>query len=376
MNITLIISTLSSGGAERVLVGLANWWASHGANVTIITYSGGDDFYVPVPSVRRLRLDLRRNSSNLFDTVRFFIWRIITLRRVIKSTKPGCVVSFLDQTNILTLLACLGTSLRVVVSERIDPRFYPIRPSWGLLRDMLYRRADTVVVQTESLRPWAEQRALPTRVAVIPNALDEERIKLMDSVDISSHRSDGYRIVAMGRMDDHQKGFDLLIQACAKILPAHINWSLELIGDGQLRSQLEQLADQNGIRQQVHFHGRLKNPFAVMKGADIFVLSSRVEGFPNVLLEAMGLGVAVVSFDCPSGPSELIIPHVSGLLVPTEDVDALAAAIQSLMVDPARRAAMGAEAFRVRERYAESKIMGEWSRVTGVKNSMFTESAT
>lgn len=365
MNITLVISSLNSGGAERVLVGMANWWASRGVIVTIITYSEGSDFYELAPSVERVRLGLLHNSTSLFDAARMFIWRVLRLRRAIKATKPNCVVSFIDKTNVLTLLACLGTSLRVVVSERTNPKHYHISRAWAALRDLIYRRADAVVVQTESLRSWAEQRVSAPKVAVVPNALDKERIVLMDGADALPPQAGMRRIVAVGRMT-YEKGHDLLIQACAKVLPAHSEWRLELVGDGPLRGQLEQQAEQSGIGRQVHFHGQLKNPFSVVKSADLFVLPSRVEGFPNVLLEAMGLGVAVVSFDCASGPSELIAPQVSGLLVPPEDVDALAAAMQSLMVDPERRATMAAEAYRVRERYSESEIMGEWSRVTGV----------
>lgn len=365
MNIALVISSLNSGGAERVLVGMANWWVSRGVHVTIITYSTGNDFYDLLPGVNRVRLDLLHNSTGPLDAIRMFIWRVLCLRRAIKASKPDCVVSFIDKTNVLTLLACLGSSLRVVVSERTNPEHYHIRKAWGVLRDIVYRRADTVVVQTESLRSWAEMRVSPSRVAVIPNALDKERIMLMDSASVISPTSGMRSIVAVGRMS-HEKGHDLLIKACAKILPQYPGWCLDLVGDGPLRGQLEQMAQINGISSQVHFHGQLKNPFGVVKGADLFVLPSRVEGFPNVLLEAMALGVPAVSFDCASGPSELITSQVSGLLVPPGDVEGLASAMRALLDDPERRATISAEAYRVRERYSESEIMGEWNRVTGL----------
>lgn len=365
MNITLVISSLNSGGAERVLAGMANWWASKGVCVTLITFSSGSDFYPLNPDIRRVRLGMLRKSRCLLDAMGMFVRRLFGLRCAILDSKPDCVLSFVDKTNVMTLLACMGTKLRVVVSERTNPNYYPLSRIWSLLRDIIYRRAYAVVVQTEALRVWAEKRVAATRVAVVPNALDRERLALM-SQGVAPHVEAGiFRIVAVGRMTQ-EKGHDLLIRACAKVLPSHPDWRLELVGDGPLRSLLEQQAERSGIGRQVHFHGQLKNPFVVMKSADLFVLPSRVEGFPNVLLEAMALGLPVISFDCPSGPSELIIHRVSGLLALAADVDALAAAIQFLIQDLNFRTALGAEAYRIRERYSENKMMKEWSRVAGI----------
>lgn len=365
MNITLVISSLGSGGAERVMAGMACWWAERDINVTVITFSECDDFYALPANVNRVCLGMQRSSKGMLDAVIMSAKRLLSLRKAICASRPDCIVSFVDKTNVMTLLACIGTSLRVVVSERTNPRYYQLPKVWSILRDLTYSRADVLVVQTESLRTWAEARVSPSSVEVVPNALDKERIMLMDSVSAIPSSSGMRRIVAVGRMT-HEKGHDLLIRACAKILPEYPDWHLDLVGDGPLREQLAQMVRQNGISSQVHFHGQLKNPFGMVKSADLFVLPSRVEGFPNVLLEAMAMGVPVVSFDCASGPAELITHRVSGLLVPAGDVGSLASAMRSLMDDPERRATIAAEACRIRERYSESEIMGEWSRVTGI----------
>lgn len=363
MNITLVISSLSSGGAERVLVGMANWWAGRGVKVTIITYSVGNDFYTLAPGVNRVRLDLLRNSTGLFDAVRMFMWRIIRLRHAIKDSKPACVVSFIDKTNVLTLLACLGTSLRVVVSERTNPMHYKIKKLWTLLRDLIYRRSAILVVQTESLRDWAQCRIAANRVRVIPNSIDAARLKTINYInpDEGTVPWNG-RIISMGRMS-YEKGHDLLVEACAKIFPHYSGWGLELIGDGPLRSQLSLQAHDLGIEQKVRFHGTLIQPFGLIKAADIFVLPSRVEGFPNVLLEAMSLGCAVVSFDCPSGPSELINHKDNGLLVSPSDTDALAQALISLINDPVMRSRIGQNAVKVLTQYSEPEVMAMWDEV-------------
>lgn len=364
MRLTLVISSLGGGGAERVMTAMANYWASQGREVTLITYSPSEDFYELAAAVRRVRLNLLAPTRNLFHAGLKFVSRWWSLRRAIQASKPDVVLSFMDKTNVLTLLACAGLRLRVAVAERTNPVHYTIPRAWSRLRDGLYRYASAVVVQTESLRTWADSRCDPARVHVIPNALDQARLSAMtEAVKASTDPCWEGRIMAMGRMTQ-EKGHDLLLAACAQVLSEFPRWRLEFIGDGPLRSALQ--AQQWGISDQVAFHGQLAEPFGTLKTADIFVLPSRVEGFPNVLLEAMALGRACVSFNCPSGPSELIDHEVNGLLVPSEDVAALARAIRRLISQPQLRTQLGAQARESTTRFTERAVMRQWDKVLGL----------
>lgn len=366
MKITLVISSLGSGGAERVMTGMANFWAHHGHKVTLITYGSADDFYSLDEAVKRVRLKLpvpSHNSIHAFYRVGLRYWR---LRQAIRDSKPDVVLSFMDKTNVLTLLACVGLGVRVVVAERTNPEHYAIPRVWSHLRDLVYQHASAVVVQTESLRSWAGARIEPELVRVIPNAIDQARLMAMSEA-VSAQEDPQWEgcIIAMGRMTQ-EKGHDLLLTACAQVFPKFPRWRLELIGDGPLRSALEAQAQTLGIADQVCFRGQLAQPFGAIKSADIFVLPSRVEGFPNVLLEAMGVARACISFDCPCGPSELIDHGSNGLLVPAQDVPQLVAAIRSLIEQPQLRHRLGMQAELITRRFVESAVMKQWNEVMGL----------
>lgn len=359
MRLTLIISSLSSGGAERVMSTMANYWATKGWEITLLTFvdSTTPPFYELDSRICHIPLGVAGESPNPIIAIWNNLKRIRTLRAAIGNSKPDAVISFMDTTNAIALLATRGLNVPVVVSERNDPARRRIGRIWEQVRQWTYPFADRIVVQTKRAQNYFSSN-LQARACIIPNPVllppkEKERLdKLLGK------RS----LIAMGRFE-RQKGFDLLLQAFAKLKDLYPEWTLTILGEGTLRSDLESLCNQLGLIDRVHFPGRVKNPYKFLKQADLFVMSSRWEGFPNALCEAMACGLPVISTDCSSGPREIIRDGVDGILVPNEDVLELTAAMERLMSDEEERKRLAACAPEVTERFSLEKIMGMWEVV-------------
>jgi glycosyltransferase involved in cell wall biosynthesis len=337
---------------------MANYWAEQGHDLTLITLAPAEeDFYPLHTGIRRIGLDLTNSSTTLREALWNNVVRLKQLREAIYRSHADVVISFIEKTNILVLLSTIAMHVPVVACERIDPRYHKIELVWAVLRQVLYRRTAALVVQTEGVRAWAEGLVHNRAVYVIPNPIAQ-----IDRIDrpMFNGNPSGQTVAAMGRLDP-QKGFDHLIQAFAHCVVRHSDWSLVIVGEGPERKRLEALSIQLGIGERVTLLGRLSDPFPVLRKADLFVLSSRYEGFPNALLEAMACQLPVVSTDCPSGPRDIIRNGVDGILVPPDDVAALAGAMDRLMSDPQERRRLGMQAGEVVERFSPDRIMKLWS---------------
>jgi GalNAc-alpha-(1->4)-GalNAc-alpha-(1->3)-diNAcBac-PP-undecaprenol alpha-1,4-N-acetyl-D-galactosaminyltransferase len=257
--------------------------------------------------------------------------------------------------NVYVLLACVGLPVPVIISERIDPRFWKLGAAFDMIRRLIYSRAAALVVQTKSVIPWAEKHIGRGKIWVIPNPV--RPLAVSSGVDSGPRKP---QIVAMGRMVE-QKGFDLLLGAFARCVRNGLaGWNLLILGDGPDGGNLEKVADTMGIRELVSMPGRVRNPEKILSESSIFVLSSRFEGFPNALLEAMSCSMAVISFDCPSGPKDIIQHGENGILVPLPDEEKLSAAIDELARDEALRTRLGTRAAEVADRYSLPFVMNQW----------------
>ncbi|MGA7937296.1 MAG: glycosyltransferase family 4 protein [Kovacikia sp.] len=356
MRITLIIYALTSGGAERVLSIMANYWASKGWLITLLTFDDGSvaPFYELDPRVQHLPLKLAGYSSNPFAAIVNNWQRVQVLRSGIINSQPDVVISFLDTTNVTTLLAARKLPFPVIVDEQNHPTMCRVSKSWDLLRQCMYPQADQIVAITERALSYFSPQ-VQARGCVIPNPAMVVTRAEGATVQLLTKPS----LIAMGRLDP-QKGFDILLQAFAPLKDRYPDWTLTILGEGALRSELETQRDQLGLRDRANFLGAVKNPHDFLTDADIFVMSSRFEGFPNALCEAMASGLAVISADCLSGPREIIRDGIDGLLVPTENVEALTAAMERLMTDETERRRLAARAPEVTERFGLEQVMQMW----------------
>jgi len=349
----LLIDSLESGGAQRVLSILAKAWVAQGCEVHLLTLEspGSVPFFPLDPRVQYSPLGLAAVSMGLRAKVTNHLARVRRLRRELTRIKPDLVLSFIDRNNVLALLCSRGLGIPVVVSERIAPASWKIGRIWNFLRILSYPLASGLVVQVPSVRSFFPG-FLQSRIRVIPNP-----VPVPDPAGPALEPRP--RIIAVGRLHP-QKGFDLLLEAFARVRARFPQWQLDILGEGEERPVLEAQAKRLGLQDRFRLMGNRTDVSAQMRGADIFVLSSRFEGFPNVLCEAMAVGMAVVSFGCPTGPAEIIHHGVDGILVPPGDVLGLAEGLASLMGNAQLRAALATRAPEVLQQFSEQAIIDQW----------------
>jgi glycosyltransferase involved in cell wall biosynthesis len=355
LRIALVVSSLGCGGAERVTTLIARELATRGHRCTIFTLDGETaDFHGVPAGVERVRVASGGRSASLFAAVRNNVGGVVGLARALGRVRPDVVLAFGDTTNVKALLAAEPLRIPVVVSERVDPSTVAIGRAWSRLRRLAYPRAAAVVVQTERVRPWAERITNAARVEVIGNPVE------LDAPPATEPRAQ--EIVAVGRLVA-QKGFAVLLRAFSRLTAQFPGWRLTILGEGPLRNELQSLARELGIADEVRLTGQVHDVRARLRRASVFVLSSRFEGFPNALLEAMAEGAAIVATDCPSGPREILRDCPDAILIPVDDEAALADALARMLADPERRSACGRSARASVARSTPAAVTDAWEAV-------------
>jgi GalNAc-alpha-(1->4)-GalNAc-alpha-(1->3)-diNAcBac-PP-undecaprenol alpha-1,4-N-acetyl-D-galactosaminyltransferase len=370
MKIMLMVSSMGSGGAERVAATLVNAWSARGDALTLVaTYSGrGACFYPLSPQVRFLyladRVSGRRGVSGYLERLR-------GLRRLVREERPDVVVTFLENVNVMGILACSGLRVPVIACEHNDPSADGRSPLWKLLMRLTYPRANAVTVLTRNVvAPFKAMVPNMRHVAVMPNPLPEEWFDHAAPLEVDGGAR--MRLVSLGRLHP-QKNYGLLIDAFASIAQRFEQWDVWIWGEGAERAALEARIERLGLQGRIFMPGVTREPASEILRGQAFVMSSRWEGFGLALAESMALGVPAVAVDCLSGPRDITRDGRDALLVPPNDAPALAEALARLMSDEALRAELGRRGARsIRERYAVSAVLRLWDELfarIGVKAS-------
>jgi glycosyltransferase involved in cell wall biosynthesis len=370
----LIGNAYVMGGTVRTTLNLAGFLARAGHDVEIISVARTADrpfFRVPrgvkvrVADDRRerpiggvtgrVRALLRPRRSRLLfpGDLRLAgeatLWTDLMLLRRLWAAGDGVVMATRPGLNLLApALARAGTV--VIGQEHMNLDSHTPQRQAEIARR--YPALDAVTVLTRHDRDtYADALGGAIRLEQIPNATPE--------LGAEPATLDAPVIVAAGRLT-LQKGFDLLIPAFAKVAERHPEWTLRICGDGPQRWRLARLILEHDLSNNVVLMGAVDRLDEQMSGASMYALSSRFEGLPMVMIEAMSLGLPVVSFDCPTGPREVIEDGRSGVLVPDGDVGALAQALLAVVEDPERRRALGAGAAQRAKDYSLASIGPRW----------------
>ena len=341
----IMTRNMAGGGCERVISILAAGLCAQGVEVSILTEYAHPSAYPLPPQVRLLPLSPKEAMS-----ARDIPGTYAALRRLVRRERPDLVLAMPEKVNVWTVLFLLGTGIPVVVSERNDPRRHPENRIKRLLRQLAYPFAAGFIFQTRQQRDYFSPR-IRARGVVLDNPLDCKELP-------EPYRGQRKKeFVAAGRLEP-QKNFPLLIAAFGDFYRRHPDWRLTIYGEGSLKAALTVQAQALGVDGAVSLPGRTEQLSLALLTAGAFVLSSNFEGQPNVLLEAMALGVPCVATDCPvGGPGALIRHGVNGLLTPVGDQAALTEALCRMAEDPAAACNMGAQAAAIRERMDADRVI-------------------
>lgn len=365
LRVVVFVSGLGSGGAERTAVNICGWLRDVGHHVSLLTLSSAAaDFYPCPQGVKRVGLDLQRPSENPLKAITMSIRRLAAIRQAVRSHHADAVLSLGDRSNVLMLLATMGLSCRKVISERADPLRQPLSTGWNFLRRMTYPLANLHVAQSNFVSKWLSKEIPALKSTIIGNAssITTENKTNKKTAKGNSGFTLPIRFIAIGRFSN-EKGFDLLLDAfdkTRKSLTCPI--TLDLVGDGDGRTELALKANTLELDGMVTFLGRLPDVQASLESSDIFVLSSRCEGFPNVMIEAMSVGLPVIASRCPGGVEDILgdTPGRYALDYPPGDVEALAACMAQMAKDGNLRNHLARAGLERAADYHPDKIAAAW----------------
>lgn len=361
MKILIVINSMANGGAERVTANLGNHWALTGNEVTVVTLASEEmDFYQLEPSIKRVGLNIPGDSSSTIVGLFRNVVRVRAIRKVLKELKPDIAIGMMATSGVNIALASWGLPVKTIACEHCYPPQHPMGAVREALRKHTYHLLGAVTVLTNECKDWIEKNTRANKVITLPNSVTwpmsvTEPQLYPDHVYTPGKK----RLLAAGRLDRY-KGFDYLLSAFATLAEKHQDWELAIVGEGSLRADLEKQIKELNLTGRVFLPGRAGNVGEWYKAADLYVLSSRSEGFPMALVEAMAHGLTAACFDCDTGPRDIIRHEVNGLLAKPEDVPELAKALDRLMSDDQLRAKLAIEAPKVKEEFSIERIAQMW----------------
>lgn len=344
MKLTFVTSTLHAGGAERVISLLANSFCQKGYEVEIVCINKHLVFYTIDEKVKVWFAEDEVESRSILK-------KMMWLRKHINSEKPDVVIAFMLEVYCVTLASLIGVSVPVISSERIDPHFFG--RAKGLLRWLLLRRTTHLVVQTVRIKDFYSAK-LQSRTTIIPNPVTDKVFSLTPTLKEK-------RIIAVGRLA-YQKNYPMMFRAFAKVHHDFPDWQLVVYGNGPQKEEIRGVIERLGMEGHIILAGKSDHVVEEMNKSSLFVMSSDYEGMSNALLEAVCVGLPVISTDV-SGAKDLITDGVNGYIVPVGNERALTLALSSMLSSPEKMDEMGRQSKALAPRFREEQIVGQWEEL-------------
>ncbi len=363
INIAFVLASLGSGGAERVVSLLANKMAEQGHQVEIICLKFKDIYYQTDSRVR-VTLAMQQTKNRLTE----LFW----LRKYVKQQKPDVVIPFTEGVYCFTILSLLGTGIPIIASERLDPA--AMSPTRKILKRLLLPYADWLVVQTQGIKEYFPKKIqkktsiiynpVVTEVFKSPDGLQVQGANAASSVQSSNTPMEGRsqerfnRIISVGRLYP-QKNQEMMIRAFAKVADKFPNWQLVIYGEGPLRESLELIVESLEMQDRVLLPGRTEHVIEELRKSKMFCMSSDYEGMSNSMIEAICVGLPIVTTDV-SGVKELVEDGWNGYVVPRGSVDAMRTAFSKLLMDESLRQAFSTNSGSKKELFNIETVVEQW----------------
>ena len=349
----IIVFTAGIGncGIQRVLSELTNEWIENGHTVKLVY------MYTDASKKKRATDFVWRQEIELIGIKRTKLFSYIVMffsyLQIMKKNPKAIAVSLSVRSNYVVGACSLFTNNKIIVSDRNDPQRRPKEKMKQLIRDYAFRRADVIILQTEDVQQYYEQR-IHRKGVIIPNPINR------DISHISIPNSRRPVIVTASRLNA-QKNLGMLIDAFDKFCKQHSEYTLEIYGRGEEAEKLQSKVKTLGLSEKVIFKGFSNDLYHEIVDASIYVCSSDYEGISNSLLEALGLGIPTISTDCPIGGSRLLIDNnVNGILIPVGDVEELYNQMERIATHPELADFLSKNALDVREKYRVDQIAQLW----------------
>lgn len=344
--IMFVMNQMTSGGAERVVSILANNMSDHNYNVSLVITFESDIHYFINDKVDIIKFDINKNSSQIGRN-------IIEIKKLISTfneEKPDVIISFIR--NVNCIIAAKIARVPIIISERNNPKYDPKSKVWRLARKLIYPLADGIVFQTEGAKSYFS-KTIQNKSRIIRNPLES-------NMPIKNNFSESKKeIVTIGRLCN-QKDQETLIRAFNEFHKIYNEYKLIIYGEGELRDQLNKLVESLDLSEFIEMPGSKRDIYEKIKDSDVFVLSSKYEGYPNSLIEAMAIGLPIISIDCEYGPDEIISNYENGILVQERDYKELAKELVKLISDSNLMERIGRNALKIRADLDKDIIVNQW----------------
>lgn len=350
MKIAILMGTLQIGGAERVATTLASYLSNHNVDTYLISFANEESSYT-----LDSKINFIKNKGNMnLNRIKGIRQRIKFMFNILDEIKPDLVFTMFWNINLYALVYKIfgKNRIKLISSEGANPN--QIKEIKKLLNNISSKYSDGFIFQTERAKA-CYSRKVQEKCIVIHNAIGNPNINKVHKEVIMSEKM----ITTMGRLE-YQKAHDVMMKACAPVLRDNPEYKLVIFGEGSLRSELENLIKELDMQHNIFLPGSTQNAIYEVAKSQIFLLTSRYEGMPNALMEAMALGIPCVSTNCDMGPAELIRDGIDGYLVPVDDINSITQKVRILLSDEQLRERISENCKKINETHSVDKIYGEY----------------